>query len=119
MFVISAVDYKLTADRETHTACKKTDTTQASIPLTCSSKQMIHVISESFGKRTSEDDCSVVSTNSATKSYTSGSNGLIVNCNGDETCVESASCSIGCIFSRLAAEIKYECVTGNYPSQIS
>ena len=101
---------------ETHTACKKTDSTQASIPLNCSRNQMIHVISETFGERTSEDNCSVVSTNSPTKSYTSDSNGLIVTCNGNETCIEPTVCSPlqECNFSQSAAEIKYECVTGKY-----
>ncbi|XP_071113569.1 uncharacterized protein [Haliotis cracherodii] len=79
------------------------------VQLQCSAGERIHVEQEAYGDGDAAT-CSLKS-ESCSKVHNSSQNGLIVNCNGKQSCREAMSTSnLTCNVTDAAAEVKYNCI---------
>ncbi|XP_048240383.1 uncharacterized protein LOC124137135 isoform X1 [Haliotis rufescens] len=84
------------------------------IQLQCSVGEWIHVEQEAYGDGDAVT-CRLKKAESCSKVLNSNKNGLVVNCNGKQSCHEAvtATSQTNCNFTDAAAEVHYSCIKGS------
>ncbi|XP_071113568.1 uncharacterized protein [Haliotis cracherodii] len=84
------------------------------VQLQCSAGEWIHVEQEAYGDGDAAT-CRMTSAQSCSEVHTSSQYGLIVNCNGKQSCREvmTATPLRNCNVTDAAAEVQYNCIKGS------
>ncbi|XP_067676513.1 uncharacterized protein [Haliotis asinina] len=98
--------------------CKETLSNSFTVQLQCSNDEWIHVEHEAYGDGDGDGDaatCRLKSSAACSKLLTSSENGLIVSCNGKQSCFEAMTSQTisNCNVTDPAAEVKYNCIKGS------
>ncbi|XP_048240581.1 uncharacterized protein LOC124110310 [Haliotis rufescens] len=84
------------------------------VQLQCSAGEWIHVEQKAHGDGDAAT-CRLISAQACSKVYTNSQNGLIVICNGKQSCHEplTAIPQTNCNYTDAAAEVQYNCIKGS------
>ncbi|XP_048240252.1 putative GPI-anchored protein pfl2 [Haliotis rufescens] len=107
LFTLSVIQ----GDTRTGSRCIEGLAGTFTVQLQCSADEWIHVEQEAYGNGDAAT-CRLKSAQACSKVHTSNQNGLIVNCNGKQSCREAitATPQTNCNFTDAAAEVKYNCI---------
>ncbi|XP_067676511.1 uncharacterized protein [Haliotis asinina] len=111
--IISGIIFK---GVRTGKGCKEALSNSFTLPLQCSNDEWIHVEHEAYGDGDGDAaTCRLKSAAACSKLLTSSRNGLVVSCNGKQSCFEAMTVQTinNCNVTDPAAEVKYNCIKGS------